>query len=196
MPLLIKSCLKEIPISEIEEGDIILHNDPYRGGLHTPEHTFFKPIFVDGEIVGFAVAIGHIAEVGGMAPGGFCGEATEIFQEGIRIPPVKIVKRGEDNIEVWKLLLANVRTPRVNYGDLKALIAAVDLGEKQMRGLYQKYGRERAALAASITTYRPRSALRDTGKALGVGYLTNGPFDFMTPSPGAGTMTSASGGKR
>lgn len=143
MPLLIKSCLKEIPPSEIEEGDVILHNDPYRGGLHTPEHTFFKPIFVEGELMGFAVAIGHIAEVGGMAPGGFCGEATEIFHEGIRIPPVKIVKAGKDNIEVWKLLLANVRTPRVNYGDLKALIAAVDLGEKQMRALYLKYGKDK-----------------------------------------------------
>jgi N-methylhydantoinase B len=87
MPLLVRSCLKEIPLSEIEEGDVILHNDPYRGGLHTPEHTFFKPIFADGQLMGFAVAIGHIAEVGGMAPGGFCGEATEIFHEGIRIPP-------------------------------------------------------------------------------------------------------------
>lgn len=143
MPLLVRSCLKEIPLSEIEEGDVILHNDPYRGGLHTPEHTFFKPIFADGQLMGFAVAIGHIAEVGGMAPGGFCGEATEIFHEGIRIPPVKIKKRGKDNIEVWKLLLANVRTPRVNYGDLRALIAAVDLGEKQMAGIFQKYGRQK-----------------------------------------------------
>ena len=128
MPLLVKSCLQEIPVTEIEEGDVILHNDPYRGGLHTPEHTFFKPIFVDGELMGFAVAIGHIQEVGGMVPGGFCGEATEIFHEGLRVPPVKIKKRGADNVEVWKLLLANVRTPRVNYGDLRALIAAVDIG--------------------------------------------------------------------
>lgn len=142
MPLLIKSCLKEIPASEMEEGDVILHNDPYRGGLHTPEHTFFKPIFVDGEILGYAVAIGHIAEVGGMAPGGFSGEATEVFQEGLRVPPVKIKKAGVDNVEVWKLLLANVRTPRVNYGDLRALIAAVDLGEKQMRGVFAKYGKD------------------------------------------------------
>ena len=73
--------------------------------------------------MGFSVAIGHIQEVGGMVPGGFCGEATEVFHEGIRVPPVKIKKRGEDNVEVWKLLLANVRTPRVNYGDLRALIA-------------------------------------------------------------------------
>ena len=143
MPLLVRSCLQEIPPAELEEGDIVLHNDPYRGGLHTPEHTFFKPVFVDGELMGFAVAIGHLAEVGGMAPGGFCGEATEIFHEGLRVPPVKIKKRGEDNIEVWKLLLANVRTPRQNYGDLRALIAAVDLGEKQLLHVFRKYGKSK-----------------------------------------------------
>src|ERR1700756_4963533 len=65
MPLLVKSCLREIPTAEIEEGDVILHNDPYRGGLHTPEHTFFKPIYVDREMMGFAVCIGHVAGVGG-----------------------------------------------------------------------------------------------------------------------------------
>ena len=141
MPLLVKCCLLEIPTSDINEGDVILHNDPYRGGLHTPEHTFFKPIFVDRELMGFSVAIGHIQEVGGMVPGGFCGEATEVFHEGIRVPPVKIKKRGEDNVEVWKLLLANVRTPRVNYGDLRALIAAVDLGESRTVQVIRKYGK-------------------------------------------------------
>jgi len=141
MPLLVKSVMREVPLEELEEGDVILHNDPYRGGLHTPEHTFFKPIFIEGEVMGWAVAIGHLAEVGGMAPGGFCGEATEIFHEGVRIPPVKIKSRGRDNREVWKLLLANVRTPRSNYGDLRALIAAVDLGERQMKQVFAKYGR-------------------------------------------------------
>src|ERR1700733_6076646 len=141
LPHLVKSCLREIPASEIEEGDVILHNDPYRGGLHTPEHTFFKPIFVEGELMGFAVAIGHIQEVGGMVPGGFCGEATEIFHEGIRVPPIKIKKRGKDSVEVWKLLLANVRTPRANYGDLCALIAAVDLGESRTVQVIEKYGK-------------------------------------------------------
>ena len=92
MPLLIKTCAQEIPFDTLEEGDVILHNDPYRGGLHCPEHTFFKPFFVDGELIGFAVCIGHIAEIGGMVPGAFCGEATEIFHEGLRVPPVKIKK--------------------------------------------------------------------------------------------------------
>ena len=140
IPLLVQSCLKEIDVEDLQEGDIILHNDPYRGGLHTPEHTFFKPIFFEGKLQGWAIAIGHIAEVGGMAPGGFAGEATEIFQEGVRIPPVKIKKAGVDNNDIWRMILANVRTPRTNYGDLRALIAAVDLGERQMIEVLKKYG--------------------------------------------------------
>jgi 5-oxoprolinase (ATP-hydrolysing)/N-methylhydantoinase B len=142
MPILIKSCAQEIPFDTLEEGDVILHNDPYRGGLHCPEHTFFKPFFVDGELLGFAVCIGHIAEIGGMVPGAFCGEATEIFHEGLRVPPVKIKKAGVDVDEVWKLLLANTRTPRQNYGDLRAMIACVDLGVERTQQIVRKYGRE------------------------------------------------------
>ena len=142
MPLLIKTCAQEIPFETLEEGDIVLHNDPYRGGLHCPEHTFFKPFFRDGRLLGFAVCIGHIAEIGGMVPGAFCGEATEIFHEGLRVPPVKIRKRGQDVEEVWKLLLANVRTPRQNYGDLRAMIGCVDLGVARICEIVDKYGED------------------------------------------------------
>jgi N-methylhydantoinase B len=141
MPILIKSCAQEIPFETLQEGDIIVHNDPYRGGLHVPEHTFFKPFFVDGELLGFAVCIGHIAEIGGTVPGAFCGEATEIFHEGLRVPPVKIMKADQDVEEVWKLLLANVRTPRQNYGDLRAMIGSVNLGVDRIAGVVRKYGR-------------------------------------------------------
>ena len=140
MTLLIKSCIREMEGEPVDEGDVILHNDPYRGGLHTPEHTFFTPIFVDGRFMGYAVAIGHVAEVGGMVPGGFASEATEIFHEGLRVPPVKIKKQGRDVDEVWKLLLANVRTPRYNYGDYRAMISACELGAERMAGLIRKYG--------------------------------------------------------
>jgi 5-oxoprolinase (ATP-hydrolysing)/N-methylhydantoinase B len=142
MPLIIKTCSQEIPISTLEEGDVIVHNDPYRGGLHTPEHTFFKPVFVDGELMGFAVSCGHIAEVGGMVPGAFAGEATEIFHEGLRVPPLKIVKKGVDVEEVWKLMLANVRTPRYNYGDMRALISSVTVGEHRLIEMIKKYGKD------------------------------------------------------
>ena len=140
VPLLVRSMIKEIPLSEMSEGDVIIHNDPYRGGLHTPEHTVFKPIFIENKIVAFAVCVGHFVEVGGMVPGGFPGEATEIFHEGLRVPPIKIIREGKDVPEVWKMMLANVRTPRGNYGDMRALISAVDLGEKRLKSLIEKYG--------------------------------------------------------
>lgn len=143
MPLLLRSCVQEIDLADIEEGDVILHNDTYRGGLHIPEHTIFKPVYVDGALIGFSVAIGHLCEVGGMSPAGFAGEATEVFHEGLRVPPVKIKSRGKDNNDVWRLLLANVRTPRYNYGDIRSLIAAVDLGERRMADLVRKYGVEK-----------------------------------------------------
>ena len=91
--------------------------------------------------MGYLVCIGHIAEVGGMVPGGFAGEATEIFHEGMRVPPIKIKKRGKDVDSVWKLMLANVRTPRHNYGDLRAMIGALDLGEVRITELLNKYGK-------------------------------------------------------
>ncbi|PPR27997.1 MAG: Acetophenone carboxylase delta subunit, partial [Alphaproteobacteria bacterium MarineAlpha10_Bin1] len=109
VPLLVRSCVMEIPLEDWAPGDVVVHNDPYRGGLHAPEHTLIQPVFVDGELMAFSMTIGHLAEIGGMVPGAFAGEATEIFQEGIRVPPVFIKKDGEDVEEVWKLLLANVR---------------------------------------------------------------------------------------
>ena len=140
MPLVIQCSLQEIPLDDIEEGDVIVHNDPYRGGLHTPEHSLFTPVFVDGELAAFTVAIGHVAEVGGMAPGSFPAEASEIFHEGIRVPPVKIKKKGVDVEEVWKLWLANVRTPRHNYGDMRALISGVEVGAARLKEIVEKQG--------------------------------------------------------
>ncbi len=142
LPLVLKTTAEELPHDSMEEGDIIVTNDPYRGGMHTPEHSFIKPVFFEGKLYGYAVAIGHVAEVGGMVPGGFAGEATEIFHEGLRVPPVFIKKRGEDVDEVWKLLLANVRTPRNNYGDFRAMISSVEVGAARLQAVIAKYGTE------------------------------------------------------
>ncbi|TDK60952.1 hydantoinase B/oxoprolinase family protein [Bacillus salipaludis] len=173
MPALIDNCINEIPVSEMKPGDVILHNDPYRGGLHIPEHTVFKPIFIEGEVVGYAVAIGHIAEIGGIVPGGFAGEATEVFQEGLRLPPVKIISEGKDNEAVWKIMLANVRTPRHNYGDLRALISAANLGESRLTDLINKYGKEVFTQTVNdlldYSERRMRAELRE---------IPNGYYDF------------------
>jgi N-methylhydantoinase B/oxoprolinase/acetone carboxylase alpha subunit len=154
VPLLVRSCVMEIPLEDWAPGDVVVHNDPYRGGLHAPEHTLIQPVFVDGELMAFSMTIGHLAEIGGMVPGAFAGEATEIFQEGIRVPPVFIKKDGEDVEEVWKLLLANVRTPRYNYGDLRALIAGTDVGERQLANMIRKYGKDKFRLnVANLLDY-------------------------------------------
>ncbi|TPM93758.1 hydantoinase B/oxoprolinase family protein [Mesorhizobium sp. B2-1-3A] len=142
MPLIVKTITKEIPLDSFSEGDVVMHNDPHRGGLHLPEHTLIKPFYVDGELLGFAACIGHVAEIGGTVPGAFNGEATEIFHEGLCVPPVRIRVKGEDNVDVWKMLLANVRTPKHNYGDFRAMIGAVDLGVSRITELVRKYGKD------------------------------------------------------
>ena len=173
MPLVLKTTAEEIPHDSIQEGDVIVTNDPYRGGMHTPEHSFIKPVFVDGVLYGYAVAIGHVAEVGGMVPGGFAGEATEIFHEGLRVPPVKIKKAGKDVDEVWKLLLANVRTPRNNYGDYRAMISAVDVGAARLQAVIEKYGAE--VFTATVNDLMDYSETRMRAE---IGDIRDGKYSF------------------
>ena len=140
IPTLMENFMKEFPPETLKPGDVMLHNDPHRGGLHIPEHTFVKPIFYNGEIVAYTIAVCHFAEIGGKVVGGFAVDAYEIYQEGIRVPPVKIVKEGKDDVDLWKFYLANVRTPRYNYGDMRAIISALDLGERRLKTVIDKYG--------------------------------------------------------
>ena len=173
MPLVLKTTAEEIPHDSIQEGDVIVTNDPYRGGMHTPEHTFIKPVFVDDVLYGYAVAIGHVAEVGGMVPGGFAGEATEIFHEGFRVPPVKIKKAGRDVDAVWKLLLANVRTPRNNYGDYRAMISAVDVGAARLKAVIEKYGAD--VFRQTVTDLMDYSETRMRSE---IGDIRDGKYSF------------------
>jgi len=134
--------IKEIGVENIRPGDILLHNDPYRGGCHIPEHCFIKPIFYKGDLAEFAANIGHLAEIGGKNPGGFAGDATEIYQEGLRIPPVKIVKEGVYDEDLWKLIMSNHRTPRNTLGDFSAMIGSLNVAEKRLITLLDEYGYE------------------------------------------------------
>lgn len=130
----------EIGQEDFHPGDVIFHNDPYRGGCHLPEYCVIKPVFHGGELVAFTSCIGHMTEVGGKVPGGFAGDATEVFQEGLRIPPLKIVDGGEDVEAVWNIIMANVRTPRISYGDLKSMIGSLYVGERRILELVEKHG--------------------------------------------------------
>ena len=129
---IVRWTVEELGVDSFEPGDVVLHNDPYRGGAHIPEHSVIRPVFHDGELWGFVANVGHLAEIGGKAVGSFAADATEVFQEGLRIPPVKIVARDENNMDLWRLIMANHRTPRNTWGDLNAQIGSLRVAERRV----------------------------------------------------------------
>jgi N-methylhydantoinase B len=120
--------------------DVFIVNDPYEGGMHLPDIFIFKPIFVEGERAAFAATICHHADVGGRVPGSNASDSTEIFQEGVRIPPLKLYDQGVLNETLWTLLEKNVRIPVQVFGDLRAQLAACSIAETQFRDLVDQYG--------------------------------------------------------
>lgn len=132
--------IEELGLGAFEEGDVVIHNDPYRGSGHVPEHMLLKPVFWEGELVAFVANVAHMSEVGAKTPGGLSGDATEIYQEGLLLPPVKIKRRGEDVDDVWRIILSNHRTPRVTLGDFRAMMGSLDLAERRVHQLIAGYG--------------------------------------------------------
>jgi N-methylhydantoinase B len=130
---------------EFKPGDILIANDPFLGGgSHLPDVTLVKPVFFEKEIIGFTANIAHWTDVGGRYPGaGTSGDSTEIFQEGIRIPPSRIVKQGNLQKEMLDILLSNMRNREEREGDLRAQIASLKLGERRLKEVFGKYGKNR-----------------------------------------------------
>jgi N-methylhydantoinase B len=126
-------------------GDIVVVNDPYAGGAHLPDITFVAPVFSDGDLVAFVANRAHHADIGGKEPGSLAGDSVEIFQEGLRIPPVRLWRGGELVADLLSLILLNVRTPRERLGDLRAQAAGCRMGVARMEGLVSRYGREMLA---------------------------------------------------
>lgn len=136
----VKWTIEELGLDYFHPGDVVLHNDPYRGGCHIPEHTVLKPVFHNGELFGFVANIAHITEIGGKAIGGFAADATDIYQEGLRIPPIRIVQDGKHVEDVWRLILSNHRTPKTTWGDIHAMIGSLTVAERRLLGLADKFG--------------------------------------------------------
>ena len=110
LPWSVRSAMEKLG-SGLESGDVILVNDPYSGGTHLNDVTVIYPIFKDGRLIFFPAVRAHWADVGGMVPGSMSGKATDIYQEGIRIPPIKIIERGRTNEAALELLMSNMRIP-------------------------------------------------------------------------------------
>lgn len=129
-------------IPSYTEGDICITNDPEAGHVatHTPDIHIWKPVFFDGELACFVVGHIHNTDVGGAVPASLSRSLTEIAQEGLRIPPIKLVENGVQNPFVAQLIRANVRMPDQNLGDLAAQIASVNIGERKMHGIIRRFG--------------------------------------------------------
>ena len=131
---------------DINEGDSFLMNDPYvAGGNHLPDWVMATPVFVAGNLVAFACDRAHQSDIGGGAPGTYNGDATEIFHEGLRLPPVRVVDKGEIRKDLWQLILLNSRTPELLDGDLQAMIGATRVGGDRIVALGDELGREAIA---------------------------------------------------
>lgn len=141
MPLSVKSAIQSV---QFEPGDVVILNDPYRGGTHLPDITLVSPVFVKGfdQPLFYVANRAHHADVGGISPGSM-PLAREIYQEGVIIPPVKLVRRGHIDRDLLHFILANVRTPIEREGDLTAQLAANRIGERRLLEVVAKYGPKR-----------------------------------------------------
>lgn len=127
---------------DIHDGDLILHNDPEYGGSHIIDTCMYYPVFYQGELVFWTVCKGHLTDIGGPVPAGYNPAATEIYAEGLRIPPLKLWDRGKPRNDVINLLLSNMRARRDQQGDFNALIGACKVGARALIALMDKYGKD------------------------------------------------------
>jgi N-methylhydantoinase B len=134
------SVVMEAFADDLEDGDVIIFNDPYEGGMHLPDVFMFKPYFFNGALQGFLVVIAHHCDMGGRVPGSNAADSTEIFQEGLRIPPLKLYRRGERDNTLTRIIEKNVRLPDLVIGDLEAQLATCVMGGREIVRLMERYG--------------------------------------------------------
>ncbi len=159
---------------DIHEGDLFVANDPHvAGGTHLPDINLALPIFFEGALVAFMCNIAHHADVGGMAPGSMAGGMSEIYQEGLRIPVVKLFRRGELQQDLFDLMLLNVRLPEERQGDYYAQIAACRLGDRRFCELIEKYSISELSVTFDEILVRTERRMRD-----GVRSIPDGVYEF------------------
>lgn len=158
-------------------GDVFILNDPYDGGSHLPDLTLVQAIGLAGKVIGYSAVRAHHADVGGMSPGSMPQGATELVQEGIILPPTRLVREGQLDEEVLRVILANVRTPDERRGDLRAQLAACAAGANGWVALLEREGRKRIEAAVSaVLDYTERLARARLGR---LGALDGSATDYL-----------------
>jgi N-methylhydantoinase B len=157
MPYSVAAAIEAFPPADLSPGDAVLSNDPFHGGAHLPDMTLVTPVFVDGDLVAIAANRAHHADVGGGRAGSVAADSTDIYQEGIRVPPVKLYDGGDPVDDVFDLLLTNVRTPDERRGDLRAQRAANRTAVERVRDLADRHGLDTLRAATTeIKAYAER----------------------------------------
>ena len=151
---------------KIHPGDVFITNDPWHGGVtHLNDLVLAMPVFSEGKLIAWTANIAHNSDVGGMAPGSLSGEATEIFQEGLRLPAIKLINQGELDQSVMDIITTNSRMPDFLLGDVWAAIASVRIGANRLEGLAEKYGQETFSEAiSSFMDFGEKTALAELAK--------------------------------
>ncbi len=170
----------------LEAGDTFLFNDPYEGGTHLNDFRLIRPLMRNGRVFGWLASVGHWLDVGGNVPGNFNAKATESFQEGFRVPPVKLVRRGVLQQDVVDILAANSRVPQSNWGDLNGQLNAIDLGEQRLNALLDEYGDDTIHAAFAALSARAETLMRANIEALPDGIYRYDDFldnDGVTDKP-------------
>jgi N-methylhydantoinase B len=173
MRFMLQAVLQEFPAETLKPGDVFMNNDPYRGGSHLPDISVFRPVFHEGKLVAFTGCMIHYTDVGGMVPGSNPVKATELYQEGLIIPPVKLYDCGQPNKTMFDMISANVRNPDIFMGDLRAQEGALMKGEERLRDLFARYGADGVARAMDMLIDFSERKAREAIRA-----IPNGVFEF------------------
>lgn len=178
-----RGVVAEYKPEDIHPGDMFIVNDPYHGGgNHLPDITVVGPVFVGQKLIGWVGNTAHHSDIGGKVPGSTSGDADSLFQEGIRIPIVKICKEGKFNDDVLKLLLGNTRTPDERRGDLTAQVSANIIGAQKLQAAYEKYQDTLLDCMAEMLDYTDR-LMRDA-----ISKIPDGEYKYVDYVDGCGTL--------
>jgi N-methylhydantoinase B len=170
----------------LDPGDTYLFNDPYDGGTHLNDFRLVRPLIRGGRVFAWIASVGHWLDIGGNVPGNYNPKATESFQEGVRIPPVKLIRAGVIQQDIIDILAANSRVPQSNWGDLNGQINALDLGERRLHALLDEYGDETITAALAVLSSRAEALMRANIAALPDGTYSYDDFldnDGVTDTP-------------
>ncbi|MEC8201710.1 MAG: hydantoinase B/oxoprolinase family protein [Pseudomonadota bacterium] len=183
---LMENLLAKYKLEKIEDGDLFVANDPHvAGGTHLPDINLAMPVFTEGELTAFVCNIAHHADVGGMAPGSMAGGMSEIYQEGLRIPIVRLFRRGELQQDLLELLLLNVRIPEERRGDYYAQIASCRLGRRRLLEAYETHSVKIINAAFQDIVSRTEQRMREAVLSIPDGTYT---FEDMMDDDGLGTV--------